>query len=99
MNPTPVADQDIDVRTTTAPEVLSQQIWPEGAPGFVQNPGTYIPSQDRNRQLIGNVDPRDLPLLPGSTSRFTGSAGVPPVNPPETVFRPGLRYAPWSLRS
>src|SRR4051812_29313723 len=59
MDPTPLADQELDVRTTTAPEVLSQQIWPEGAPGFVQNPGTYIPSQHRNRQLIGNVDPRD----------------------------------------
>ena len=93
MNETPVAQQDMDVLTTNAPEMLSQQIQPEGAPGFVQNPGTYIPSQNRNRHLISNADPAAMPLMPGSTSSFSGNV-LPVTNPPETVFRPGLRYAP-----
>jgi len=79
------------------PEVLSQVIQPEGAPGYVQNPGTYIPSQNKNRQLVSNADPAQLPLMPGAASAFSGTV-LPVVNPPETTFRPGLRYAPWNLR-
>lgn len=100
MNPTPVAQQDAEALVTDVPEVLSRQIPVPGEPemGFVQNPGTFIPSQNKNRQLVSNADPRQLPLMPGSTSAFSGSAGMPPTNPPETTFRPGLRYAPWNLR-
>ena len=97
MDQTPLAQQDIDVRTTTAPEVLSQQIQPPGAPGYIQNPGTFIPSQNRNRHLVSNADPAQLPLMPGSSSAFSGNV-LPATNPPETGFRPGLRYAPWNLR-
>jgi len=100
MDPTPVARQDPEAFATDVPEVLSRQIPVPGAPemGFVQNPGTFISSQNKNRQLIGNADPAQLPLTPGSTSAFSGNV-LPVTNPPETVFRPGLRYAPWNLRN
>jgi len=97
MDPTPVAQQDAEALVTDVPEVLSQQIPVPGEPemGFVQNPGTYIPSQNKNRQLVSNADPAQLP--PGAASAFSGTV-LPVTNPPETVFRPGLRYAPWNLR-
>ena len=97
MDPTPVAQQDAEALVTDVPEVLSQQIRSPEVPemGFVQNPGTFIRSQDRNRHLVSNAAPAQLP--PGAASAFSGAV-LPVVNPPETVFRPGLRYAPWNLR-
>jgi hypothetical protein len=95
MDPTPLAQHDFDVPTTQDTSVLSQQIQPPGAPGFVQNPGTFIPAQRKNRQIQDTSTGQQLPEQP-TTPGF--SAPVLPANTDAGPFRPGLRYAPWNLR-